>query len=172
MASRCPKANRASQRGHRISVANNLEQTISALVNHLGGGHKQGLARRTDALHVLENHRQRACDGLLVDAESREQFRQLFDGMRTSANERIQIVGRDTELVRDAREFASVELAHLANLLSMLEPVVEHIDQLADDRVWLNLSHWALRCWFNFDKYDRRQKTVRHCGRSKMEKSK
>ena len=93
------------------------------------------LARRTDALHVSENQRQRACDGLLVDAESREQFRQFFDGMRTSANERIQIVGRDTEFVRDSRELASVELAHLANLLSMFEPVVEHIDQLVDDRV-------------------------------------
>src|ERR1700694_2217556 len=61
----------------------------------------------------------------------------------------IQIVGRDTRVVRDAREFASVELAHLSNLLSMLEPAVEPVDQLVDDRVWLNLAHWALRCWSN-----------------------
>src|ERR1700692_3955240 len=91
--------------------------------------------------------------------------------MRASVNERIEIVRRDTEVVRDWRELASVELAHLSNLLSMLEPAVEPIDQLVDDRVWLDFAHWALRCWLNFDKHHRRQKTVRDCDRSTMENS-
>src|SRR6266852_17449 len=99
------------------------------------------LAGRTDTLQVSENQRQRACDGLLVDAESREQFRQFFGCMRASAYERIQIVGRDTEFVRDARELARLELAHLANFLSMLEPIVENIDQLVDDRVSFGMAH-------------------------------
>jgi len=72
---------------------------------------------------------------IVVDAESREQFRQFFAGMRASTNERIQIVWRNTEFVRDARELAGVELAHLANLLSVLEPVVDLVNQLTDDRV-------------------------------------
>ena len=55
--------------------------------------------------------------------------------MRASVNERIEIVRRDTKLVRDSRELASVELSHLANLLSLFEPIIEHIDQLAADRV-------------------------------------
>src|ERR1700737_1455040 len=67
-----------------------------------------------------------------VDAERLQEPRQFICGVKSLANQRIEIRGRDAEFLRDACKFTAVELANLADIPPVLEPVTEYIDGLFD----------------------------------------
>src|ERR1700752_3986767 len=83
------------------------------------------VAHRADPFHVAQQHRQRACQIVRVNAERLEQPWQLVRRMLPLMNQTFQLDGRNPQIARDAVELDTVELPHLADLATMLEPVGE-----------------------------------------------
>ena len=80
-----------------------------------------------------------------------QQSRQFVAGVRSLADERIELGGGDAKLLRNARKVAAIYFAKLADFLPLLEPIAEQIDGAFDDRVCFDLGcHGALRWWLNW----------------------
>jgi hypothetical protein len=97
------------------------------------------LAHGTDALHVAQHERLGAGESGFVEAEHIQQFWQLVDGMRSLADEPVEIRRRHAKVLRDVGEFTAAEVVDFAHRAPLLEPVPEHIDSFLDDRIWFDL---------------------------------
>ena len=98
------------------------------------------VAQRADAFHVAQHERLAPRQTVLIDAERGQHLRQFVGGMRSPADQRLQIGGRHPQFARDPAEIGGVHLAHFPQLAPVLQPFAEDVDHEADDGIGLFLN--------------------------------
>jgi len=59
----------------------------------------------------------------------------ILTGMRPAADQRLQISGRHPQFARDLAEIGRVHLVHFPQIATVLQPIAEDVDHVADDGI-------------------------------------
>src|SRR5438552_16633432 len=87
-------------------------------------------AERADAFHVAQQQRLGLRKMGLVDAERLEQLWQFIRGVRSLTDQPVQVVARNPEVAGDTIEISTIQLADIADLPPVFQPVAKNIDHI------------------------------------------